>query len=468
MAEQESEQLDRVAGESRSAPVDLPLLLLPDDALLEVMQYLQVADLLACRLVCRRLGALALHPQLWRHQRFPERIYPDEAAPVLRLAPCFGKLVLTVPLARPLTFFTTTNCAVETLWLTMQVMDGQSAIQAGQEASLVIRNQEALGRLRRLYCSSYLGYSVDPAEAAAGEAALLATLASTSQLEELRVFDFREFSPSLAAELRRSPVKASLKVLILENSGGPKTQAFANHILSTHASTLESVELGWPSARDSNLDVSTFSILAGMPKLSKLRCVPFSGMDALAECPLLRDVTIDVSLQSLRSAAARDAAAKFLRRATQQLVKVELVYNAAYDGVDLEMALDMVQALAATGTSRVETLSLVLDSDQSGFFRPSSLWMTQALLQALPSLPALRTLKVELDEHCAHEALHMAPVQQLLASNPALRLVILARPWWLEKCDWCKVGCHPEISCDGHDYQEITIPRYENVQLSLP
>ncbi|KAK3907452.1 F-box/LRR-repeat protein 7 [Frankliniella fusca] len=538
MAEQKSEQADRVAVESRSAPSDLlgvlpelllpddaflevvaeqeseqadrdllgdlPLLLLPDDALLEVMQYLHVADLLACRLVCRRLGALALHPQLWGHQRFPNKFSPRERAPVLRLAPRFGLLNLTVPLARPLTFFTTSKCAVETLWLGMR----QSTLQAGQEASLVIRKQEALGRLRRLYCRSSPADPDDPAEAAAGEVELLATLASTSQLEQLLVYgSWRGFTPSLVEELRLSPfTEASLKLLRLKDcdplSLSPAFPAFANHILSTHASTLESVDLNSHPLSALNSDLSTCSILAGMPKLSQLRCAPLSGMDALAECPLLRDVAFELKGES--SAAARDAAAKFLRRATQQLVKVELVYNATAS-TSLKTAVDMVQALAATGKSRVETLSLVHHEYSTGLFgtMDSPRWR-QALLQALRSLPALselavtskchrpgltgletflflgitpavapalRTLKVQPDEvRCAHGALHTEPVQRLLASNPALRLVVLARPC-NKKCDWCKVGCHPEMRCDARypfQKQEITIPRYENVQLSLP
>ncbi|XP_034244700.1 uncharacterized protein LOC117647185 [Thrips palmi] len=46
--------------------MDLSLLDLPDDALLAVLAYLSRAELLGCRVVCRRLRDLCLHRHLWK------------------------------------------------------------------------------------------------------------------------------------------------------------------------------------------------------------------------------------------------------------------------------------------------------------------------------------------------------------------------------------------------------------------
>lgn len=74
---------------------------LPDDVLAMVMQYVGVEDLLACRLVSKRIGGLALHPDAWRRRRLGfssaadfDTNFDDNRClcPVLRLAPCVAVL----------------------------------------------------------------------------------------------------------------------------------------------------------------------------------------------------------------------------------------------------------------------------------------------------------------------------------------------------------------------------------------
>lgn len=72
---------------------------LPDDVLVHAMQYLDPADLLACRLVCKRIGDVALHREVWRHRQyrhlgaFGPRV-KECACPVLLLAPCLHTLAI--------------------------------------------------------------------------------------------------------------------------------------------------------------------------------------------------------------------------------------------------------------------------------------------------------------------------------------------------------------------------------------
>ncbi|XP_052119615.1 uncharacterized protein LOC127748784 isoform X2 [Frankliniella occidentalis] len=121
---------------------------LPDDVLLEVMRCLTVKDLFACRLVCKALGALALHPDVWRYRSFNADEDDNDNQlwqPVLRLAPCLGALYATLPppVWGCLLVCTMTRCAVQKLSLT--VYEGGC-----MHTAAMIRNQEGLGRLRLL------------------------------------------------------------------------------------------------------------------------------------------------------------------------------------------------------------------------------------------------------------------------------------------------------------------------------
>ncbi|KAE8747622.1 hypothetical protein FOCC_FOCC005601, partial [Frankliniella occidentalis] len=81
-------------------PDDLLLDRLPEDVLLSVMMYMDVPSLLRCRLVCRRLGTLALHPDVWRHR---ECVDSDPwFCAALRLAPRLYEMHVNLPLPEAL------------------------------------------------------------------------------------------------------------------------------------------------------------------------------------------------------------------------------------------------------------------------------------------------------------------------------------------------------------------------------
>ncbi|XP_026272974.1 uncharacterized protein LOC113202787 [Frankliniella occidentalis] len=451
---------------------------LPDDALLEVMQYLDIADLLACRLVCRRLGSLALLPELWRHHSIDiDDVYPDDGeiprysiCAVLRLAPCLRSWHVCLP-EKYHTMFATTRCAVNKLTLWMRQVDGKGALQA----SLLIRNQEALGRLRRL--SLGLGNAVvyycvkDTADAYE----LLGTVASTSRLEELSITGFQRYPQSTLAGLDRSFLGASLKSFE-HDPRRPDAEPFCQFILSTHASTLESIDLD----EHAQTSTSTATLLAGMPNLRSLRCGMMPGLEAVAGCELLRDLDLCVAYDG----EAR-AAAEFLRRATQ-LVKLTLRYDESKATMVPAPSPDMdfLLALAATGRSHLEELEIYVDIWEHHYFPQQ-----QALLKALPRLPALKLLNVEarteddillgitpanapslrtlqvfrMDLECSHDALHRDAVQKCLSLNPELKLITYAPIYCYrdDRCAWCLLGCHQEMRDDSDpervDY--VTIPR---------
>ncbi|XP_052124039.1 uncharacterized protein LOC113211242 isoform X1 [Frankliniella occidentalis] len=435
--------------------------LLPDNVLLEVMQCLDLADLLACRLVCRRLGALAMLPEAWRHQSLDLVCIDDgyglngprhNECAVLQLAPCLREWELIIPLEKFHTLYTTTRCAVHTLTFCVEEMSGKDALQV----SLLIRNQAALGRLRRLSIGSHVWRSTMDAEDAA---VLLGTVAATTScLEELQLLGFDCYPPSTLAGLHRSFPGASLKSFEHDLEECPEAEPFCEFILSTHATTLESVKLGCYYFTST----STAALLAGIPNLRSLQCGMMPGLEAVAGCEQLRDLELCVAYDGEALAAA-----EFLRRATQ-LVKVTLDYDEV--GMAPSLDVDFVLALTATEHSRLEALSI---KTRDGGPFPQQ----QSLLKALPHLPALkhlevhaeatdelllgstpatapalRTLKVSrIDVKCAHDALHRDAVQKLMSLNPDLKFFTykLSYCYTDDRCAWCSLGCHQEMRDDS-------------------
>lgn len=83
-----------------------------DDSLIAVMQYLDVEDLIACRLVCKRISGLAAHPDVWRHRTLS---YANPlVCQVLGLAPCLDILYVELLTSECReSAYTSTRCAVE-------------------------------------------------------------------------------------------------------------------------------------------------------------------------------------------------------------------------------------------------------------------------------------------------------------------------------------------------------------------
>ncbi|XP_026286157.2 uncharacterized protein LOC113211853 [Frankliniella occidentalis] len=436
--------------------------LLPDDVLVEVMKYLDVPSLMTCRLVCKRLGGLALHPDAWRDRYLPAS-GPVPACAVLRLAPCLEGMSVKLQSAKCILAYTTTRCAVSRLLL-------EVAGSHGLHAALIIRNQEALGRLRCVeveFCA--------PRVARADVSVLWGTVAATRGLEQLHLD-----CPGLTVRHMDSltshctPPRPSLKYIQAELSS--KSQNFNNLVLSAHAPTLDLVHISNHSYGRCPTSTATATILAGMPNLRQLYCpLQLPGLEAVAACESLRELHLHVCAKTEVQDVA--GAAGLLRRATQlRELNVhydcdpdEIAYKYGYDEtIFQDLIAELVRALASSGRSRIESLA-VWDPDT---FEDDTFPSLRQLLAALPSLKHLRHLRLQAapDElllgitpdtapalqrlalrlrsvdypPCAHAWLHRDAVKQVLSVNPSLELFVTPMRLYCSQgaCVACALGCH--------------------------
>ncbi|XP_026279619.1 uncharacterized protein LOC127749912 [Frankliniella occidentalis] len=435
---------------------------LPDDVLLEVMRYLTVEDLFACRLVCKRLGALALHPDVWRHRDL--NAYGDQLkwlCPVLRLAPCLTTLMMDLPTPGCLLACTMVKCAVRELYLGV-VDEGGS-----MHAAALIRSQEALGRLRVLQISFPLGSDRE-------QTALMGTVASTSGLEML-ICDHCSPCPAstIARLVQHGAVTTSSLRYFICSLFSQSDYGFAHFVLSLHAATLEKVDLGLGSRLSDDYCPylsETASLLVGMPNLRKLECPVLPGLESLVVCESLTTLTINVC--ALPDRRALVGAAKLLRRA-HQLREVMLYYRSFFEDRSLlDLGVDLIRALECSGRSQLEKLSLGASWEFAA--PPDKIFtLVTPLLATLPSLQALKHLAVDpapselllgitpqttpalegLELHpiddtllpCAHAWLHSDAVKKLFTNNSSLELFVPNLPKYCpddELCEVCALGCH--------------------------
>ncbi|XP_026279642.1 uncharacterized protein LOC113207335 [Frankliniella occidentalis] len=438
---------------------------LPDDVLLEIMRHLGRQDIFTCRLVCKKLGALALHPDVWR-QRGLHLQFPSEfvwACPVLRLAPCLDWLVAELPTEGCQLAYTITRCAVSCLNLDVQP-------SGSTHAAAMIRNQEALGRLRDLEVS------MPPSPSAV----LLGTTALASGLEKLTVTGIVHCAPNTMASVlqHRAACTPSLKYFSCERSTS-EADPFVHFVLATHAATLEDVNLDsccHSDERGCPYSAATVPLLAEIVNLRSLECPLLPGLEALAARESLTTLIINVCESPERPAVM--GAWQLLRRA-KQLRDVTLIYMAPLDsGVADVGGEPLVRALVSSGPSRLESLTMVTTGS---FDSPEQrLSLLRPVLGVLPSLPALRTLHLDdvsdellsgitpdavpalerlvlrplgaarpVPRHCAHAWLHKDAVKKLSIGIPSLQfLVVPSVPKNCpgdRLCDACALDCDCDV-----------------------
>ncbi|XP_026277977.2 uncharacterized protein LOC113206215 isoform X1 [Frankliniella occidentalis] len=436
----------------------MEILMLPDDVLLMVLVELNEKDTLACRLVCRRLAALALHPDLWRHY---STCSGTCRCPLLRLAPCLDKMYVVFPVKGCDQWaFASTRCAAKRLFI--YVKGSSNAVHA----AAVICKQEMLGRL--IDVDVYIEIR---SEAVAEVTMLLSMLASTSRLERLR-FAATEglLSTTTAPILGATVVTSSLKDFECRLS--VFSELFVNFILSEHAATLEEVYLH-PSLSSWKF-TSTVPLLVSATNLSKLTCCCLPGMEALIACKSLKVLELTVHTESLNRPVVAGVAT--LLRGAEHLREVSLQYEPAVRSVT-DVGAELVLALAS-GRSRVETL--IIQNYVSGCGENSPLH--QPVVSALPSLPALRRLKlaenldnpdqillaispdvapalqkveVNLGEGCAHSWIHGDTVKSVFTLNPTLHVHVSSSKIGCSDgahCQACKLDCHAKLRAVGWFY----------------
>ncbi|XP_052125357.1 uncharacterized protein LOC113211090 isoform X1 [Frankliniella occidentalis] len=210
---------------------------------------------------------------------------------------------------------------------------------------------------------------------------------------------------------------------------------------------------------------SELDLLTGLPKLTALHCALLPGMEALIACRTLRDLTLQVELES-RDAAV-DGAAALLREAGQ-LRHVGLVFNREASSVAI--AAKLLRALGASGQSSVHTLSINFNNRDCSrlafnvFGNYGHFLNYKVLLSVLPRLPVLRELSLDYvpDElvpnlspttapalrmlhseswvPCCHEWLHSDTIRKI----PHSIHVRLEGPFCSD-CNWCYLDCHEDV-----------------------
>ncbi|XP_026290587.1 uncharacterized protein LOC113215189 isoform X2 [Frankliniella occidentalis] len=382
---------------------------LPDDVLLLVMQHLAVQDLLACRLVCRRLGELALQPEVWRRRSLIPSPYKNDrlTCPVSRLAPCLRHLTVLPPSRKGVCgHLHTTTCAVEGLEVRGSWDRTQRFVtfQDGAFAARLIQHQASLGRLRRVRV--VLEIVDKPYMSEDNVCILFRTLISTPGLEELDLFVSTGSTGPLPLVLGTCSQVVSSSIRRF-HAAVETDESFSQLVLRTHAATLEEVHFVGSKEGDLlSLSTATLQLLVGLPCLREVALDDQRGMEVLAQCATLRTLTITMMGSGYPDAAAAAAAAELLRRACQ--VREVNIRGYLYH-------FDCFRALASSERSNLEKLHIACPIWSS---REKEL--LQVLLQALPQLPALRDLHVgQLSRQACEEILlAVSP-----ATQPALRLV---------------------------------------------
>lgn len=485
---------------------DVELLDLPDGVLARVLACLKVFDVVRCRQTCHRLKAVSTHPQVWQDRALNDlKTNAAKAQRVaLELAPCALSLHMRAMASlRALVcvgLAARTSCAAAELILSVDSMV--------EEAAVVLRRQVDLGRLRRLTLECRQNPEVTGDEMEMGP--LLSIIFTVDGLEELVVafmFWRGTFTPLRAGtRLLKVPdplPKPSLKSLIYSIS---EVDPLLEALLQVHGPTLEKVALGGV------IDVSPplLQRFAAMDNLRKV-CVPLTeGVHLLLGCRSLAKLTLVVHDPSPQAVAAGEELLRAATNLTTVKIKAYLYSRrdkppkprtgkppaSAYSAQGRIMAISddldelafvccaankmrigcalvapLVRALASSGCSRVERLSLGVDKDELAAGLVGALAGLGALrdlrLQHAPegflrgirpaATPALRRLHVWWlpVEDCKHRGLlhhrdEMRRVKDLLRRNPGLHLSVNYGACNFQakrdKCKFCKLGCHGEYA----------------------
>ncbi|XP_026290562.1 uncharacterized protein LOC113215176 isoform X1 [Frankliniella occidentalis] len=430
---------------------------LPDNVLVLVLQHVEVRDLFTCRLVCKRLGRLAMLPDVWRHQnlhRGSAAYSPALVSLVLRLAPRLRLLYVRLSAEKRYQWaYASTRCAVAKLRLKV---GGKGATGASDAAAMICR-QEMLGRLESIHIGIHIPRAIEVPT-------LWGTLASTSRLKSLRVIvqnlALADWTPPItAAPVLSTPVLTS-SLGAFRSDLLPGLTPYASKILAGHAPTLERVVL--KGGAHSMTSTTTASLLAAMPNLKVLECCNLPGLSAVAACELLEVLHLTIRTEIENRPHAAEAAKLLLR--SKHLRDVRLEYAPAISST-ADVGADIVLALASSG-SPLEKLAITNKGCGGGHFP-----QMYPLMSALPRLGALRRLQVDAqadflllaitpttapaleqvdvslsDGVCAHAWCHGDAVKTAVPANPSLHIRFKASTVVYcgeNSCaEACSVGCH--------------------------
>ncbi|XP_034246898.1 uncharacterized protein LOC117648502 [Thrips palmi] len=412
--------------QSVASTMDQSLLDLPDDVLLAVLAYLSPVELLACRVLCRRLRDLCLHRELWKtaHVR---SVVGDRgvARAALRLAPCLRR-VFFGDLGPISSLVASTECAVTELSVLVR-LDTEVA-----PATAIVQKFATLGGLKSLDLLLGMSLEIDTAYD------LLEAVYRLTCLRELKISVCQN---SELGDPRRdgARVRSSLVKLSYSRFQDP----FLELLLTTHGATLEEVALLTGDSLPVNL-------LAAMPRLRSLTCHMSNELVYSHGLSRLETLHLNASDRFFTPNAL-----EFFRRAPN--------LRTVSFSVPRQDPASPLQALAASPSARVlEVLNLrwgaphLMDLTWLAGFIPRfpslrSLSLDTSLLRvdldgllqsvtptSAPSLTALRMTS----SGCPHAWLHRSAVQELLTRNARLHLHVGGDIPRQCSCEWCSRGCH--------------------------
>ncbi|XP_034231825.1 uncharacterized protein LOC117639909 isoform X1 [Thrips palmi] len=409
------------------------LLALPEDVLLAVLAHLSARELFGCRVLCRRLRDVCLHPALWRRLSLPAACHKGVVRAALRLAPCLLRVQWTgADLDTFASMVSETSCVVEKLFA---IVHSPNDVPL---ATSIVQKLSGLGGLKtlRLVLNGIAADTLLP---------LLGTVYTVNDLRVLHIWIDSDPPVTLSSSWCDTGRNPTLRELMYS---APTVDSFLEVLLVTHAATLEKVIL-------SKVGSVPVHLLNVMPRLRSLSCPPNEALVQLA-VPTLREVTF----RAMHMKAYPAGALAFLE--ASQLGDVTLFLSkespaAPVQALARSRSAHLVRKLNLRWTPHVLDLvapslpcfvalqDLTVDSEPTNGF-------LQAVTPA--SLPCLTKLVVNCFGPCTHAWLHDPATQDVLIRNPRLHLrlsdVAVVPTLDVCTCPWCRWGCHSQLWTTRH------------------
>lgn len=411
--------------------------------MLAVLAYLTPRELFSCRLVCRRLRDLCLHPDLWRSVCLSDG---GVLLAALRRAPCLGSMSL-LDVEGP-SFMNSVASVVSSMACVVAKVD--LFISAQDSVALVtdiVQKVYSMGGLKDLTV-----FSMHDAQFPPSFWNMIYGFSGLRKLE-LRIGSY----PLSSISLPQKAVKSSLTELTY----GASVDLFIQVLLNTHAATLETVCLVTGGRLPSLSSMQA-------PKLRSLTCHLNDDLkysQALSNLHTLRLIAfddypfppraLDFVRQSSQLRSVKLTSLKPSPTPTDLLLALAASPSApALESLTLKCASDSLVAMAATLHRFPSLRSMTLSCVKSVTHVSPDARLADNFMRAVNpgSAPSLATLEMTPLQGCPHAWLHGPAVQDLLARNPRLHLRLdLGDGANQEHCDchWCRWGCHGELRPGG-------------------
>ncbi|KAK3913595.1 F-box/WD repeat-containing protein pof11 [Frankliniella fusca] len=373
--------------------------LLPDDALLAVLSYVDNCSLLKCRLVCHRWRDLLAHPDAWRRRTIGSRL--------LHLSPpCCYKLTLE---HWECNGFVAATVACPATILEIGVNYNPASVAL---STLVIRHQASLGHLRVL--SVRFRSLID--------------LNSDSYPYHLPAS-----LKSLAEQLLN---RITCQLHIVVDWHWPHT--FREYFMEESSSAIHElhVRLHLPYIYCND----DFRCLSKLVNLKKFRCAFIDGLEHLIHCRALRDLDLallpcpDTILTDFDDfVASAIASARFLLRSLTWLRRLTLRLG-CHDN-PIEPTRGLVLDLGDSGQSELTYLEVQIYGSYQ-----EQIW--SEIVFAVPKLH-------KIEDIVYHGNISLEDLRDLLLVAPALRSLYIDVVEDCICCSWAEIcsllGVHPEL-----------------------